>query len=78
MKSKVFVWDWDEIPPVAAIVKAAASIKGARAWYSTEGGDTYILIVARDKATARRGFKRFWKGGASSSEILSWVDGYET
>lgn len=76
MKSEIFLWDWKEQPPLVDIVRAAQRIKGAKLWWADEGGDTNILIVAKDKATAKRRYSQWNKaaGGEADAEIYPWEE----
>ena len=76
MKAQVILWDWKEEAPINAIVNAVKRIKSAKLWNVDDGSDTNVLVVAKDKAAARRAYNKWnqsddpeWK-----PEIRLWED----
>lgn len=75
MKSKVILWDWKEQPPIVEIVKTAQKIEGAKLWQIDEGGDTNVLVIAKDKKTATKSYKKFCGSDQDEDFLIGpWSD----
>ena len=51
---KVFVWDWETQPPLAAIGEAIAASGAATVWSVDCGGDSPCVVVGTDDMTEAR------------------------
>ena len=85
IQGAVFVWDWNEIAPIADIVKAAKRIPKSKLWEFVDvNASFYVLIVAPTKAQAKDVY-RFEVGDSTNEEdsdrieihnddLCIWVD----